>query len=315
MTLYSNYNVIFMGTPDFAVPTLQALHRAGYALPLVVTQPDRPKGRGRKTVPTPVKAAARKLGLDVAQPSSVRTADFVARLHALEPDFFVVAAMGQILSQELLDIPKIGPINVHASLLPKYRGAAPIQWALINNEQETGITTMLMDAGMDTGDILLTARTDITDVDTAQTLHDRLSSIGAELLIETLNRLIANTLSPTPQDDSQATKAPMLKKADGRIDWHQPATALDCFIRGMTPWPGAFTFMGDRRLKIFAAKPAPLPVDASPGTVVSSFSGELRVATGDQALSILELQEASGKRLPIRDYLIGKQVAAGTVLR
>jgi len=304
-----------MGTPDFAVPTLQALYQAGYSLPLVVTQPDRPKGRGRKTVPTSVKATAQKLGLSVAQPPSVRTADFVSRLQALEPDFFVVAAMGQILSQELLDIPKMGPINVHASLLPKYRGAAPIQWALINGDKETGITTMLMNAGMDTGDILLTARTNISGEDTAQSLHDRLSNMGAELLIETLNRLIANTLSPIPQDDSQATKAPMLKKADGRIDWHQPAAALDCFIRGMTPWPGAFTFMGDRRLKIFAAKPAPLAVEAPPGTVVSSFTGELRVATGDQALSILELQEASGKRLPIRDYLIGKQVAAGTELR
>jgi len=309
------HNVIFMGTPDFAVPTLQALHRAGYTLPLVVTQPDRPKGRGRKTVPTPIKTAATEMGLSVAQPPSVRTADFVARLKALEPDFFVVAAMGQILSQELLDIPQIGPINVHASLLPKYRGAAPIQWALINGEQETGITTMLMDAGMDTGDILLTARTDITAEDTAQSLHDRLSIMGAELLIETLKGLISKTLSPMPQDDSQATKAPLLKKADGRIDWHRPAAALDCFIRGMTPWPGAFTFMGDRRLKIFAAKPAPLPEEAAPGTVVSRFTGELRVATGDQALSILELQEASGKRLPVRDYLTGKEVAAGTVLR
>jgi len=304
-----------MGTPDFAVPTLQALYQAGFTLPLVVSQPDRPKGRGRKTVPTAVKTAARKMGLTVAQPPSVRSSDFVARLQALEPDFFVVAAMGQILSQELLEIPKIGPVNVHASLLPKYRGAAPIQWALINGEQETGITTMLMNAGMDTGDILLTARTDIAGDDTAQSLHDRLSSMGAELLIETLNGLISNTIAPIPQDDRLASKAPMLKKADGRIDWHQPAAALDCFIRGMTPWPGAFTYMGDRRLKIFDAKPAPLRADAVPGTVVPGFSGELLVATGDQALSILELQEASGKRLPIRDYLIGKPVVTGTVLR
>ncbi len=311
----AQYKVIFMGTPDFAVPTLQALHQAGYTLPLVVTQPDRPKGRGRKTIPTPVKAAATERGLTVAQPSSVRTPDFVAKLKALEPDFFVVAAMGQILSQELLDIPRVGPVNVHASLLPKYRGAAPIQWALINGEQETGITTMLMNAGMDTGDILLTARTGISGEDTAQSLHDRLSSIGAKLLIETLNGLISETISPVRQNDSLATRAPMLKKADGRIDWYQPAAALDCFIRGMTPWPGAFTFLGDRRLKIFAAQPAPLPDAAPPGTVVPSFTGELRIATGDQALSILELQEASGKRLPVRDYLIGKQVAAGTVLR
>ncbi len=306
--------VIFMGTPDFAVPTLQALHRAGHAIPMVVTQPDRPKGRGRKTTPTPVKAAALNLELTVEQPITVRSADFVTKLKRLEPDLFVVVAMGQILSQELLDIPRMGAINVHASLLPKYRGAAPIQWALINGEQETGITTMLMDAGLDTGNMLLSARTDITSEDTAQTLHDRLRTLGADLLIETLNGMISNTITPVQQDHERASQAPLLKKGDGRIDWQKPAVAIDTFIRGMTPWPGAFSFMGDKRLKIFAARPVPLTSPAPPGTVIRGFADELRVATGNQALTILELQAASGKRLPVRDYLIGNPVAEGTVL-
>lgn len=173
---------------------------------------------------------------------------------------------------------------------------------------------MRMDAGLDTGDMLLSARTDITAEDTAQTLHDRLSTLGADLLVETINNLILNAISPTPQNHALASQAPLLKKGDGRIDWQKPAGAIDTFIRGMTPWPGAFTFMGTKRLKIFAARPAPLPAPAPPGTVVKGFTDELRVATGDQALTILELQAASGKRLPVRAYLSGNPVAAGTVL-
>lgn len=303
-----------MGTPEFAVPSLQALHRAGYAVPMVVTQPDRPKGRGRKTMPPPVKSAAARLGLAVEQPASVRNADFVATLKKLDPDLFVVVAMGQILSRELLDIPRMGAINVHASLLPKYRGAAPIQWALINGETKTGVTTILMDEGLDTGDLLLSARTNITADDTAQSLHDKLSILGAGLLIETVEGLISDKITPVAQDDAHASKAPLLKKADGRIDWRKPARAIDTFIRGMTPWPGAFSFMGDKRLKIFAARPVPLTSPAPPGTVIKGFSNELRVATGDQALTILELQAASGKRLPVRDYLIGNPISEGTVL-
>ncbi len=304
-----------MGTPEFAVPTLRSLHRAGYRISTVVTQPDRPKGRGRKTTPPPVKIAAVDLGLPVEQPQSIRTAEFVDTLKKLAPDLFVVVAMGQILSRELLAIPRMGAVNVHASLLPKYRGAAPIQWALINGEQETGVTTMLMDAGLDTGDMLLSARTDITADDTAQTLHDRLSPLGADLLIKTVHGLFSRTIKPRPQDHEKASKAPLLKKKDGRIDWQKPAGAIDAFIRGMTPWPGAFTFQGDKRLKIFAARSGPLTTPSPPGTVIKGFSNELRVATGDQALIILELQEASGKRLPVRDYLSGNPIAEGTVLR
>ncbi len=310
----SPLKVIFMGTPAFAVPSLQALHRAGHRIPVVVTQPDRPKGRGRKTTPPPVKTAAVSLGLAIEQPLSIRSEAFIKKLKKLKPDLFIVVAMGHILSRELLEIPRMGAINVHASLLPKYRGAAPIQWALINGEKETGVTTMLMDTGLDTGDMLLSAKTEITGDDTALTLHNRLSTLGADLLIETVNGLISKTISPVPQDHKQACQAPLLKKKDGHIDWKKSAIAIDMFIRGMTPWPGAFTFLGDTRLKIFAAKPALLTSSSPPGTVIRSFSDELRVATGDQALAILELQEAAGKRLPARDYLSGNPISEGSVL-
>ena len=304
-----------MGTPAFAVPTLEALHRTGHRIPLVVTQPDRPRGRGRKTTPTLVKLAAQRLGLSVMQPISIHQTDFIEKIKLLAPDLFVVVAMGQVLNQALLELPRLGAINIHGSLLPKYRGAAPIQWALINGEKETGVTTMLMDTGLDTGDMLLAARVPISDTDTAQSLHDRLSVLSATLLIETVNGLISNTISPIPQDDDQATLAPMLKKSDGHIDWQKPAAAIDTFIRGMTPWPGAFTFMGSKRFQIFTAQPVPMTISATPGTVIKGFADELRVATGStQALSIRELQVASGKRLPVREYLIGNPVAEGTVL-
>ena len=304
-----------MGTPEFAVPTLLALHRSGYRIPVVVTQPDRPKGRGRKTHPPPVKTEAIALGIEVEQPQAIRSGNIIAKLKELEPDLFVVVALGHILSRELLNIPKMGAINVHASLLPKYRGAAPIQWAIINGDKQTGVTTIQMDTGMDTGDILLSSRAGISDEDTSQSLHDRLSVMGADLLIKTIKGLIAGTITPMAQDHTIATRAPMLKKSDGRIDWNKPAAAIDAFIRGMSPWPGAFTFLGDKRIKIFSAKPAQLTSPSSPGTVIRGFSNELRVATGDQALTVLELQGASGKRLPINSFLIGNPISKGAVFR
>lgn len=310
----SPLKVIFMGTPEFAVPTLQALYREGYDIPVVVTQPDRPKGRGRKTTPPPVKTAAVALGIEVQQPQTLRSGEFIAKLKELEPDLIVVVALGHILSSELLDIPKMGAINVHASLLPKYRGAAPIQWAIIKGEKETGVTTMLMDTGLDTGDMLLSDRAEIKAKDTAQSLHDRLSTLGADLLIKTVKGLVSKSITPVPQDHTLATRAPLLKKNDGRIAWNKPAAVLDTFIRGMTPWPGAFTFLGDKRLKIFSAKPVQLTSPSPPGTVIRGFSNELRVATGEQALTILEIQGASGKRLVINDFLIGNPISEGTVL-
>lgn len=316
------FKIVFMGTPDFSVPALKAIHQNGYEVAMVVTQPDRPKGRGRKLLPTPVKAAAMEMGYAVIQPETLRTDDFRKQMEELTPDLFVVVAFGHILPKDVLEIPKLGAINIHASLLPKYRGPAPIHWAIINGEKETGITIMFMDKGLDTGDILLTEKTEITRDDDAGILHDRLSVMGAELLVKALKQFETGDICPVPQDHDQATHAPILNKKDGHIDWNRPAEKLETFIRGMTPWPGAFTFHGDKRLKIFRAAPlVPKPEIGnedgakSPGTVIKGFPDELWVAAGDGPLSVLEIQGASGKRLLIKDFLRGYQVPPGTVLR
>jgi len=307
------FKIIFMGTPNFAVPALKTLHKSNYNVALVVTQPDRPKGRGRKLIQSPVKESALKLGYNVIQPFSCKTDEFVKSISKLKPDLFIVVAFGQILPESILAVPRIGAINIHASLLPKYRGAAPIQWAVINGEKETGVTTMFMDKGMDTGDILLSAKEKISSDDTSVTLHDRLSVLGSELLTKTLKAIETNDITPTPQDHGKATYAPLLKKKDGRIDWKLPAENLDAFIRGMSPWPGAFTFHDNKRLKIFKAATLSIDHDEAPGTVVKRFPDELLVATGKGALSIMEIQGASGKRLLIKEFLRGTDVPPGTV--
>lgn len=307
-------NLIFMGTPDFAVPSLKALFENGYNVLMVVTQPDRPKGRGRKVIPPPVKEAAQSFGYDVIQPVSIKDKDFFDTIVRLKPDIFIVVAYGHILPRNILAIPKTGVINLHASLLPKYRGSAPIQWAIINGEKETGVTTMLLDEGMDTGDILLSSKAKIAKVDTSATLHDRLSVLGADLLIKTLKAFENNDINPIAQDHTNATYAPLLKKGDGRIVWEKNAEHIASFIRGVTPWPGAFTFQDNKRLKIFSAKPISVEVNESPGTVVKGFPDELRIATGKGALSVIEIQGASGKRLLIKDFLMGNQMPPGTVL-
>jgi methionyl-tRNA formyltransferase len=304
-----------MGTPDFAVPALQALIQKNYRVPLVVTQPDRPRGRGRKSTAPPIKTTAQELGLKVLQPSTLKEEKFRDQIKKLQPDFFVVVAFGHILSEKILRLPKRGTINIHASLLPKYRGPAPVQWAIINGESQTGITTMLMDAGVDTGDILLARKEPILAEDTAATLHDRLAISGAKLLIKTLEGCADETIKPIPQDHSGATYAPLLKKQDGHIRWHQPAEKLEAFIRGMTPWPGAFTFHNENRLKILKAAVIPQKITEPPGTVLESFPDELRVATASGALSILEVQGPSGKRLSIADFLRGYPMPVGTLLK
>jgi len=306
--------IVFMGTPDFAVPPLQALHDSPHEMLAVVTQPDRPKGRGRKLTPPPVKRAATTYGYPVLQPQTVRTDGFHRQMAELAPDLFVVVAFGQILPQSLLDIPACGAINVHASLLPRYRGAAPIQWAIISGDRETGVTTMMMDKGMDTGDMLLVEKTAIGTDETAADLHDRLSDMGARTLIRTLQKLQDGSLRPTPQDHTQATYAPMLKKKDGEIDWSMPAERIECLIRGMTPWPGAYTFSDGMRLKIFKACVLERDISVPPGTILECFPGELRVATGQSALAVQEIQGASGKRLPIDDFLCGCRLPDGLCL-
>jgi len=304
-----------MGTPYFAVPSLQILHQEGYHLKRIVTQPDRPRGRGRKPVAPPVKEKVLDLKLNLLQPERPNTSEFAEQLLQIQPDLLVVIAYGHLLSEKILQIPKIGAINVHASLLPKYRGPAPIQWAIINGETQTGVTTMFMDAGMDTGDMLISRPEPILPADTAATLHDRLAVLGADTLLQTLQQLADQTLQPARQDHDRATYAPLLKKQDGHIDWQKTAAELEPFIRGMTPWPGAFTFHNQNRLKIFKSAPLDEPIAAPAGTILKGFPDELVVATGKGALSIFEIQGPSGKRLAIADFLRGYHLAPGTVLQ
>ena len=306
-------NVVFMGTPDFAVPSLRALHEYGCNVSLVVTQPDKPKGRGRKMTPPPVKTAAVDFGDRVMQPESVKTDDFYGRIAEIAPDLLVVVAFGHVLPKRILEIPQYGAINVHASLLPRYRGPAPIAWAIINGETETGVTTMLMDKGLDTGEMLRSIKCPILPDDTAKTLHDRLCLDGAKVLKDTLKGLEDQTLKPVSQSHALATYAPMLSKKDGRIDWTLSAREIERFIRGMSPWPGAYTFCDDKRLKIFKAEVRTMSFPEKPGTVIKGFSDRLRISTGDGALSIIEIQGSSGRRLKIGDFLRGSRIPAGTV--
>ncbi len=303
-----------MGTPQFSVPGLQALHQNGYEIALVVTQPDRPRGRGRRITPSPVKQTALDLGYPVIQPTSIKTPDFADQINSFKPDFQVVIAYGKILPENVLALPRIGTINIHASLLPKLRGAAPIQWAVINGEAETGVCAMRMDKGMDTGDILLTTKEPVKPDDTAGTLHDRLAAKGATVLIDTLQAYADNTIQPIPQDHNLASFAPMLTKDDGLINWNKSAKSLESFIRGVTPWPGAYTFWGNKRLKIFKSTPITAQISEPPGTIVLGFPDELRVATGEGVLSIQEIQSASGKRLATKVFLRGHPMQPSTIL-
>ncbi len=306
--------IIFMGTPEFAVPALRDLHKNGQDVALVVTQPDRPKGRGRKVIPPPVKEVAVSFGYEINQPASIRTDEFANHMAKYKPDIIVVVAYGHIIPKNILAIPKIATINIHASLLPKYRGPAPIQWAIINGEKETGVTIILMDEGLDTGDILLSSKVEIFPDDTSGILHDRLSALGADLLIQTIKSFETGNINPIPQDHTQATYAHILKKNDGRMNWEMPAQTLEAFIRGMTPWPGAFTFHGNKRLKIFKARPIIIDTVEIPGTVIKRFPDELCVATGKGVLSLIKIQSESGKRLLIKDFLRGYKIPPGTVL-
>lgn len=295
-----------MGTPDFSVPALKGIAaRDEFEIPLVVTQPDRPKGRGKKLAVSPVKKAALNLGLDLFQPETLKDAAAAAKLSAISPDFFVVAAFGQILTKQVLDIPSIYPINIHASLLPQYRGASPIQAAILNMDKQTGITTMVMAEKMDAGDILMQETTPIHNDDTAQTLHDRLGQIGGNLIIKTIHQIIDRKLSPTPQDHSKATYVKLLKKQDGKIDWHSESRRILAHINAMTPWPGAFTRLNKQTLKIFKAELSNRVVDAEPGTVFDRDKTGIYVATGTGSVAITQLLGSSGKRLTAQQYLCG----------
>lgn len=302
---------IFFGSPEFAVPCLDALHAMSEVM-AVVCQPDKPAGRGLSLRPPAVKVRALGLGLEVWQPTKVRSVEFAERLVALEADVGVVVAYGRILPKKVLDAPRLGCVNVHASLLPRWRGAAPIQWSIVHGDTETGVTLMQMDEGMDTGPLLAKATTPIEPGDDAGTLSERLSRMGAELLTEELPRYVAGALRTEPQDETEATMAPLLRKEDGRIDWAQSAEAVHDQIRGMNPWPGAHTSLGKRRIKIHRAVPSTLdPEGAKPGEVTALDPEGILVACSRGTLEIQELQESGRKRVDARSFISGRRVAVG----
>jgi len=309
-------HLLFCGTPQFAVPTLERLIAEKFAVDLVITNPDEPSGRGYELKASPVKQAALHAGLEVYQPAKLKDPAAVEFISRYRPDAIVVVAYGHLIPQWMSDLPPLGCINVHASLLPKYRGAAPIQWALIRGERVTGVTTMHIDAGLDTGDILLRRDLDIHDEDTAETLSTRLSELGAPLLVETLRRLERSDLKAEPQDHAQATHAPILKKEDGRIDWSQPAIAIWNKIRGLQPWPGAYTEFRGKKLHLWAANrpDADLTASLQPGALAIEH-GVLRIGCGQGTfLEPNELQLEGRKRMPVRAFLNGVRIAAGESL-
>ena len=306
--------IVFMGTPDFAVPSLQALLDAGYNVVGVFCQPDRPKGRGKKLAACPVKALAIANGIPVFQPERIKRPEGVEMLKSCAPDLCVTAAFGQLFSQEILDIPPMGTVNVHSSLLPKHRGSAPINWAIMKGDSITGVTTMFTDIGMDTGDMLLRRETPIGEKENAGELSDRLALMGAELLVETLRKMEAGTLTRTPQNPEEATYEPKMDKELGRISWAKTAQEIDWLVRGATPWPGAFTSIGEETMKVFEVR-ACGSTTAAPGTVLEADAKSgLVVACGDAKLELVQIQMPGAKRMAAKDYLRGHGIETGTVL-
>ncbi|HLW88700.1 MAG TPA: methionyl-tRNA formyltransferase [Terriglobales bacterium] len=306
-------NLVFCGTPRFAVPTLERLLAAGSVVSAVVTQPDKPKGRGLELAPSPVKARALELGLQIAQPEKIKNnPEFQSHLSALNPDAIIVVGYGRMIPPWMLDLPRYGNINLHASLLPKYRGAAPIQWAIARGESVTGVTTMRIDSGLDTGDILLQKQVAITPEDTADSLSPRLATVGAELVIETLRGLQAGNIQPCPQDGAKASLAPVLRKEDGRIDFHRTAEEIYNRLRGFQPWPGAFTTFRGKTLQVWITKFAELRV--APGELAVQ-NDRLFAGCGEStALELCEVQPEGKKRMPARDFVHGYHPATGEKL-
>jgi methionyl-tRNA formyltransferase len=305
-------NIVFMGTPDFAKSSLESIVTAGHNVITVMAQPDKPKGRGMKLVAPPVKEYAVRLGIPILQPSSIKTEEFIDEIKRLNPDVIVVAAYGKILPKAILDIPKYGCINVHASLLPKYRGAAPIQWAIVKGEKVTGITTMYMDTGLDTGDMILKKEVLIDQEDTAQSLYDKLAVEGGKVLIQTLD-LIERGLAQREQQNCEVCYAPILKKEDGLVDWTKPANEIRNLVRGLNPWPGAHTYLKDGRiLKLWKIEIMENESGIEPGTIIiGDQKGEFIVSTGTKDIKILELQLECCKKMCSAEYLRGNKICVG----
>ena len=307
------WRIVFFGTPSFALPALNSLLEGPDKVAGVVTQPDREKGRGRKVVISPVKERALQHGLNPLQPEQAKEEAFQKALRELQPDLVVVVAYGQILPKPVLNIPKYGAVNVHASLLPKYRGAAPIAWAILKGEKVTGVTTMVMDEGMDTGDILLQAEAPIAAEETCETLHNRLASLGAQLLSETLEKMRAGNIRPIQQDHSKATYAPPLRKEDGHINWEKEAEEIDRQVRAFNPWPGAFTKLDGRSLRIYKGAVRERVLTERAGIVVWVGSDFIEVEAGRDAYLIKEVQLEGRRRMSIREFLSGHPIPVGTV--
>jgi methionyl-tRNA formyltransferase len=307
----SPWRIVFFGTPSFAIPTFKSLLQGPDELVAVVTQPDREKGRGRKVIPSPVKQLALQHGMTPLQPGKVKEEAFQEKLRALQPELIVVVAYGQILPKSILRIPQYGAVNIHASLLPQYRGAAPIVWAILKGEKVTGVTTMFMAEGMDTGDILLQREIPIEDDDTAETLQQRLALAGAQLFMETLEKMKAGKIHPIPQDHSRATYAPPLKKEDGRIDWKREAKEIDLQVRAFDPWPGAFTELDGRLLKVYRGEVRKGRSAGKAGTVAWVGSDFIEVVTGNDSFLMKEVQLEGKRRMSVREFLAGHSISIG----
>lgn len=307
--------VIFMGTPDFSVGTLEAVIAAGHEVVLAVTQPDKPKGRGNAMQPPPVKECALAHGIEVFQPRRIREEENVEYLRRFAADIIIVVAFGQILPESILNMPKYGCVNVHASLLPKYRGAAPIQWAIINGDEITGVTTMRMDAGVDTGDMIAKRELRIAEDETGGSLFEKLAALGASLCVETMEMLAAGTAHFIPQDAEKSTHTSMITKELGNIDWNRPAVAIERLVRGLNPWPSAYTYLDNRTFKIWRCTVADQDGKAAPGTVLRADKSGILVQTGEGRLLLEEVQLEGKKRMRVSDFCNGYHLAEGTVLR
>lgn len=305
--------IIYMGTPDFAVGPLKALIEAGHEVCAVVTQPDRQKGRGKEMAPSPVKECATEYGLPVLTPVKIKEAEAIEELKKYPADIFVVAAFGQILSEEILNMPKYGCVNIHASLLPKYRGAAPIQWSIIDGEKETGVTIMQMDKGLDTGDILFQKKVPITEEETGASLFDKLAEAGAQLIVEALAKIEIGEVNPVKQDDNNSCYAKMLSKSIGKIDWNKSAVEIERLVRGLNSWPSAYTEYKGKQLKIWKAEVLP-HIEGNPGTIAKVTKDAVIVCTKEGALSLLEIQLEGKKRMSTKEFLLGRTFAEGEVL-
>ncbi|CEN79844.1 methionyl-tRNA formyltransferase [Paraclostridium sordellii] len=306
--------IVFMGTPEFAVPCLQKIIDEGHEVLAVVTQPDKPKGRGKKLAMPPVKELALKYEIDVYQPVKAREESFVEKLKEINPELIVVVAFGQILPKSILDIPKFGCVNVHASLLPKYRGAAPLNWVIINGEEKTGVTTMYMDVGLDTGDMILKSEIPLDDEITAGELHDKMMVQGAEVLKDTIDLISKGEAPREKQNDEETCYSPIMDKSLGNIDWSKSATDIHNLIRGVNPWPSAYTTYDKQTMKIWKTKVLDKLSEKTPGTILSVDKNGIEVSTGDKVLQISEIQMSGKKRMIVSEYIKGNDISTGIVL-